>query len=236
MKTLIVDDEKLASARIQRLLEVQGVEDITVINDPLEAYKQATKTKFDLIFLDISMPELSGLELANKILELEPSSYIVFQTAYEEYAIEAFQAGGLGYLLKPVDEEAIKQTLQKVKSYLEKKTPTSKKLLGKSGGTLYLINLDDIFYIKADLDEVIVRIKQTDVYVRKKIGELDSLLKNKNFFRVHRSYIVNVDKIESMDSVEQSKLEITFKGIDEIVTTSKDGAKEFREYLERNSL
>jgi two-component system LytT family response regulator len=236
MKTLIVDDEKLASSRIQRLLEAQGVEDITVINDPLEAYKQATKTKFDLIFLDISMPELSGLELANKILELEPSSYIVFQTAYEEYAIEAFQAGGLGYLLKPVDEEAIEKTLQKVKSYLEKKTPTSKKLLGKSGGTLYLINLDDIFYIKADLDEVIVRIKQTDVYVRKKIGELDSLLKNKNFFRVHRSYIVNVDKIESMDSVEQSKLEITFKGIDEIVTTSKDGAKEFREYLERNSL
>jgi two-component system LytT family response regulator len=74
------------------------------------------------------------------------------------------------------------------------------------------------------------------VYVRKKIGELDSLLKNKNFFRVHRSYIVNVDKIESMDSVEQSKLEISFKDIDEIVTTSKDGAKEFREYLERNSL
>jgi two-component system LytT family response regulator len=236
MKTLIVDDEKLASSRIQRLLEAQGVKEITIINDPLEAYKEATKTKFDLIFLDISMPGLSGLELANMILELEPSSYIVFQTAYEEYAIEAFQTGGLGYLLKPVDEDAIKHTLQKVKSYLEKNNSSNKRLLGKSGGTLYLINLEDIYYIKADLDEVIVRIKQTDVYVRKKIGELDTLLQDKNFFRVHRSYIVNVDKIESMDSVEQSKLEISFKGIDEIVTTSKDGAKEFREYLERNSL
>lgn len=236
MKILIVDDEKLASGRIQRLLENENQNDITVFNDPLEAYKEVTKTKYDLVFLDISMPELSGLELANKILELEPNTYIVFQTAYEEFAIEAFQTGGLGYLLKPVDEKTIKQTLEKVKHYLEKNTTESKKILGKSGGTLYLIDIDDIYYIKADLDEVIVRIKETDVYVRKKIGDLDTLLKHKNFFRVHRSYLVNVDKIESMDSVEQSKLEISFKGIDEIVTSSKDGAKEFREYLERNSL
>jgi len=236
MKVLIVDDEKLASSRIQRLLENERIEDITIFNDPIEAYKEATKTKFDLIFLDISMPGLSGLELANKILELEPSTYIVFQTAYEEFAIEAFQTGGLGYLLKPVDEDAIKKTLLKVSKYLDQNDTQTKKLLGKSGGTLYLIDIDDIYYIKADLDEVIVRIKETDVYVRKKIGDLDNLLKNKNFFRVHRSYLVNVDKIHSMDSIEQSKLEIGFHGIDEIVTSSKDGAKEFREYIERRSL
>ncbi len=236
MKILVVDDETLATSRIKRLLENEGESDITVFNDPLEAYKEATKTKFDLVFLDISMPEISGLELANKILELEPSTYIIFQTAYEEFAIEAFQTGGLGYLLKPVDEKTIQESLKKAKKHLESKLNTTKKLLGKSGGTLYLIDIDDIYYIKADLDEVIVRIKDTDVYVRKKIGDLDTLLKEKNFFRVHRSYLVNVDKIESMDSIEQSKLEISFRGIDEIVTTSKDGAKEFREYLERNSL
>jgi len=99
-----------------------------------------------------------------------------------------------------------------------------------------LIDIDDIYYIKADLDEVIVRIKDTDAYVRRKIGDLESLLVGKNFFRVHRSYIVNVDKIKSLKSVEQSKLQIFFDGITEIVTSSKEGAKDFREYLERRSL
>ena len=108
-----------------------------------------------------------------------------------------------------------------------------KKIIAKRGDRLYLINLDDIYYIRADLDEVIIKIKETDAYVRKKIGDLEKLLSNKNFFRVHRSYIVNVDKIKSMQSIDQSKLEISFDGIDEIVTSSKDGAKEFREYLER---
>ena len=99
-----------------------------------------------------------------------------------------------------------------------------------------MIDIDDIYYIKADLDEVIIRTSQTDAYVRKKMQDMQELLKEKNFFRVHRSYIVNVDKIKSMKSVEQSKLEISFISIDDIVTSSKDGAKEFREYLEKRIL
>jgi two-component system LytT family response regulator len=83
---------------------------------------------------------------------------------------------------------------------------------------------------------VIVKVKDADVYVRKKIGSMEELLSNKNFFRIHRSIIVNVDKIKSMESGEQSKLQISFNGIDSVVTSSKDGAKEFREYLERRSL
>ena len=83
---------------------------------------------------------------------------------------------------------------------------------------------------------MIVKVKDTDVYVRKKIGSMEELLENKNFFRIHRSIIVNVDKIKSMESGEQSKLQIFFNGIDSVVTSSKDGAKDFREYLERRSL
>ena len=109
-------------------------------------------------------------------------------------------------------------------------------LKGIFRGSLYLIDISDIYYIKADLDEVIVRIKDADTYVRRKIGDLETLLNGKNFFRVHRSYIVNVDKIKSMKSVEQSKLQISFEGIAEIITSSKEGAKDFREYIERRSL
>ncbi|MGA1938968.1 LytR/AlgR family response regulator transcription factor [Arcobacter sp. YIC-310] len=238
MKILIVDDENLAISRLKRLLNEEGLEDITSFTNPYEALKQCTKAKYDAVFLDISMPEITGLELANKILELEPKTFVVFQTAYDEYALEAYKNGGMGYLLKPIDSEALKNELKKIETYTQNSINKmqDKKIIAKRGDKIYLIDLDDIYYIRADLDEVIIKIKETDAYVRKKIGDLEKLLSNKNFFRVHRSYIVNVDKIKSMQSVEQSKLQISFDDIDEVVTSSKDGAKEFREYLERRLL
>ncbi|CAA6800969.1 MAG: FIG00387840: hypothetical protein [uncultured Sulfurovum sp.] len=236
MKVLIVDDENLALGRLKRLLNEAGITDITACENGLEAMKEIGKNSFDLAFLDISMPQISGLELANHIMEVSPKTFIVFQTAYSEYALEAFQNGGVGYLLKPVRLEEVQNILEKVKTLASSNTEVDKKIVGKSGNRLYIINTDDIFYIKADLDEVIVKIKEADVYVRKKIGDLEILLDTPNFFRVHRSYIVNIDKIKSMKSVEQSKLEISFKDISTIVTSSKDGAKVFREYLEKVSL
>ena len=233
---MIVDDEKLALSRLQRLLNENGIEDIAAFNNPVDALKEITKTKFDAVFLDISMPNISGFELADSIIALEPKTFIVFQTAYEEYALEAFKKGGIGYLVKPIESEAIKNILEKINMFKANSLDESKKILGKRGDKLYLIDLNDIYYIKADLDEVIIKIKEADAYVRRKIGDLETLLSGKNFFRIHRSYIVNVDKIKSMKSVEQSKLQIYFDGITEVITSSKEGAKEFRDYIERKSL
>lgn len=235
MKILIVDDEKLALSRLKRLLNEEGLNDIVECNNPIDALKEAAKQSFDVAFLDISMPNMSGLELANTILDINPKTFIIFQTAYEEHALEAFQSGGMDYLLKPISNESIKISLEKITKYLNT-NKAEKKLVAKRGNRIYLIDIDDIYYIKADLDEVIIKIKDADAYLRKKIGDMQILLDDKNFFRVHRSYIVNVDKIKSMQSVEQSKLEISFEGIDDIVTSSKDGAKEFREFLEKRTI
>lgn len=235
LKVMIVDDESLALSRLKRLLNENGIEDITAFDNPIEALKEITKTRFDAVFLDISMPNITGLELADSIMQIEPKTFIIFQTAHEEFALEAFKNGGIGYLVKPIESNDVKSILDKIKSF-NVTSDESKKILGKRGDKLYLIDISDIYYIKADLDEVIVKIKDADAYVRRKIGDLETLLSSKNFFRVHRSYIVNVDKIKSMRSVEQSKLEISFDGISEIVTSSKEGAKEFREYIERRSL
>jgi two-component system, LytTR family, response regulator len=233
---MIVDDESLALSRLKRLLNENGIEDITAFDNPIEALKEVTKTKFDAVFLDISMPNITGLELADSIIQLEPKTFIIFQTAYNEFALEAYKSGGMGYLVKPIESNDIKNILEKIRNFKSSADEQSKKILGKRGDKLYLIDINDIYYIKADLDEVIVKIKETDAYVRRKIGDLETLLSGKNFFRVHRSYIVNVDKIKSMRSVEQSKLEISFEGIAEIITSSKEGAKDFREYIERRSL
>ena len=233
---MIVDDESLALSRLKRLLNENGIEDITAFDNPIDALKEVTKTKFDAVFLDISMPNITGLELADSIIQLEPKTFIIFQTAYSEFALEAYKSGGMGYLIKPIESNDIKNILEKVRNFKNSLNEESKKILGKRGDKLYLIDISDIYYIKADLDEVIVRIKDADTYVRRKIGDLETLLSGKNFFRVHRSYIVNVDKIKSMKSVEQSKLQISFEGIAEIITSSKEGAKDFREYIERRSL
>ena len=233
---MIVDDESLALSRLKRLLNENGIEDITAFDNPIDALKEITKTKFDAVFLDISMPNITGLELADSIIQLEPKTFIIFQTAYSEFALEAYKNGGMGYLVKPIESNDIKNILEKVRNFKSSLSEESKKILGKRGDKLYLIDINDIYYIKADLDEVIVRIKDADAYVRRKIGDLETLLSGKNFFRVHRSYIVNVDKIKSMKSVEQSKLQISFDGIAEIITSSKEGAKDFREYIERRSL
>ncbi|RBQ32105.1 DNA-binding response regulator [Arcobacter sp. FW59] len=235
MKALIVDDEKLALSRLKRVLNENNIFDIVEFINPLEAIKEISKTKFDVAFLDISMPNFSGLELAELILNIEPKTFIVFQTAYEDYALDAFKKGGIGYLLKPIDSLEVKKILKKIYLYKEEKK-ISKKILGKVSNKIYLVEIDEIFYIKADLDEIMIRTKDNFIYAKKKISDIEELLQDRDFFRVHRSYIANVDKIKSVKSVEQSKLEIYFDDIEEFIVSSKDGAKDFREYLDRKTI
>jgi len=239
MKIIIVDDEHLALSRVERLLREIGYENIDSFTDPLEALQSIAHTDYDVAFLDIEMPGMSGLELANKILESTPNTNIVFQTAYSEHAIEAYETGVIDYLLKPTSKERVEKAIQKIEK--QKKSHSveisGKKIIAKSGSRLYPISIDDIFYLQADLDEVIIRAKDIQAaYVRRKISDFEKVLEGKNFFRIHRSCIVNVDKIKSLESIEQSKIRVSFVGIDDIVTSSKDGAKEFREYLEKINL
>lgn len=240
MKIIIVDDEHLALSRIERLLRELGYENIDTFTDPLEALKSIARTNYDAAFLDIKMPNMSGLELANKILESNPNTNIVFQTAYSEHAIEAYETGVIDYLLKPTSKERVEKAIQKIEKQRKSHTATTtltKKIIAKNGSKLYPINIDDIFYLQANLDEVIIRTKDIQAaYIRRKISDFEKVLEGKNFFRIHRSCIVNVDKIKSLESIEQSKIRISFIGIDDVVISSKDGAKEFREYLEKINL
>jgi two-component system LytT family response regulator len=234
MRVLLVDDESLAISRLTRILNKEGIDDIDSTTSPLKALDMVKETKYNIIFLDISMPQMSGLELSQKILDICDDVFIVFQTAYEQYALEAYNNRGFGYLVKPIEQEKLHTLLSDINRY----TPSQnsiKKILGKKGDSIYILSIEDIYYIKADLDETIVRVKEHDIYVKKKISDFYKIVKEKNFFRVHRSYIVNIDKIKSMRSIEQSKLEISFEDIEAVVATSKDGAKEFREYLEKKT-
>lgn len=228
MKILIVDDETLGLSRLKRLLNSLGYENIEEASSANDALEAINKERFDLAFLDINMPDISGLELAYEIKLLQSDLPIVFQTAYEEHALKAFDIGALGYLVKPYSIEQLKQVIERVDHSTLSATERFY-FMSKNGENYYMLKPEEIYYVKADLTEVMFRTKEGFSYYPKKISEIEDMLDNQMFTKVHRSYLINIDKIKSMETIEQSKLRFNFSGIDDEVESSKDGAKAFRQ-------
>lgn len=224
MKIAIIDDEQLALQRLHRILTELGYENITISSNPDIIFDE----KYDLLFLDIDMPSIKGTELAKKIKSIYPEINIIFQTAYSEFALEAFDIGSIDYILKPTEKSRVLQAISKV----SKKTPAITKLITKLGNETYIIDPKDVYFIQADLNEVIVKTKTSNAYMQKNISVLENELKDFGFIRVHRSYLVNIHKIKNMTTIEASKFEIKFIDIYDTITTSKDGAKFLRHKLE----
>ena len=227
MKILIVDDEELARARLLRMLntlELGFVREATNANEAIEAIKQE---KYDVVFLDINMPQTSGLELGYELKYLDPQIAIIFQTAYEEHALKAFDIGAVGYLVKPYSLEQVKNSIERVK--LEQTKEKDLRILSKSGDNYLLLKPQEIHYVKADLSEVMLRTAKGFSYYAQKISDLQKKLEAYNFVRIHRSYLINMDEIKEIETIEQSKLRFTFRNCSDSIESSKDGAKAFRD-------
>lgn len=233
MKILIVDDETLGLARLKRMLNTLGHEDITEANNAEEALEACKTALFDLAFLDINMPNISGIELAYELRYIQEGMAIIFQTAYDEHALKAFDIGAIGYLVKPYSIEQLQQSMQRV----QKPTEGSEdfRLMSKNGENYYLLRPEEIYYVKADLSEVMIRSKKGFSYYTQKISALEEKLIPHHFVRVHRSYLVNIDKIKEIQTIEQSKLRFFFDDIADEVESSKDGAKAFRNRYNANA-
>jgi two-component system LytT family response regulator len=230
MKIAVVEDEKLAQDRIRRLLDQLGYS-FDLYGCAKDLLEKGESLSYDLYLLDINMPQMSGMELAYELRLIDPKGAIIFQTAYEEHALQAFKVGAIDYLLKPYTVEQLEQSVDRLKAL---QTPEQEiQLLSKNGDEFYVVKPSEIYYIQADLTEVMIRTKEGFSYFNKKISQMEELLAPYNFFRIHRSILVNVDQIKQMRSVEQSRLEIGFEGIKDVVESSKDGAKRFREMVER---
>ncbi len=225
MKLLIVDDEPLAQSRLIRLLGALGHYQITLASNAQEALEIAEKQPFDIAFLDISMAGMNGIELGYALRYARPDIGIIYQTAHEKHALEAFGVGAVDYLLKPYSAEQLERAMERIKLPLQ---PKELRLIAKLGDSHRLLTPADIFYVKADLSEVILRTQEEFCYYPKKISELETMLEPYSFLRVHRSYLINLDKIREMETIDQSRISFTFQGIKESVESSKDGAKHFR--------
>lgn len=228
MKILAVDDEKLARDRLDRMLKELGFE-YKIAQNADEVFELLKSEDFDLFILDINMPGVDGLELGYELKYKYPNCSVIYQSAYEEHSLKAFDIGAVHYLLKPYTTADLKGAIERVAKPQESKELT---FLTKDKDQFYLLRPDDIFYIEADLNEVIFRTKEGFSYYNSKISDMQNLLEVHRFFRIHRSYLVNTTKIKHMSTVEQSKIEFSFDGINDVVTSSKDGAKNFRQYYD----
>lgn len=227
MKILIVDDEELARKRLTRMLLILKYTQVQEAKDAEEAMEIFKKENFDIVFLDINMPRVSGLELGYEMKYLNPDVGIIFQTAYEEHALKAFDIGAVGYLVKPYSIEQLQNSLERIKVPMAKEEEFQ--ILSKFGDSYLLLKPEEIYYIKADLSEVMLRSAKGFSYYGQKISDLYARLKSFGFIQIHRSYLINSNEIKEIQTIEQSKLRFSFKNSSETIESSKDGAKAFRE-------
>lgn len=225
MNFLIVDDEPLAIARLTRLLTSLGHTSITAASNGQEALELALQQKFDVALLDISMAQMDGIELGYALRYQHEDLAIIYQTAYDHHALKAFDIGAVDYLLKPYTVEVLERAIERVTA---KNTPQKLRLLSKAGENHYLLSPEELYYVKADLSEVIFRSKEGFSYYPKKISDVEALLEPHGFLRIHRSYLINLNRVKEMETIDQSRISFSFEGIKETIESSKDGAKHFR--------
>ncbi len=215
IKCIIIDDEPLAIQIIEKyLLEFQNFELIASFKNPLNALTVLEEHAVDVIFLDINMPKMNGLEFV-KNLELKPN--IIITTAYREYAVDSFTLDVLDYLVKPIPFNRFLKSINKITQqvYLQKgkmdvQTNDDSHIFLKVDKKLVKINFVDIFYIESLKDYIKIFTAVGDYLVHKSLTGITEELPSSNFIRIHRSYTIAIDKVKS---IEGNLVEVSTKRI-----------------------
>jgi two-component system LytT family response regulator len=224
IRTLIVDDEPLARRNLRVLLETDPqIEILDECRNGREAVKAINTLSPDLIFLDIQMPELDGFDVLARV-DPEKIQAIIFVTAFDQYALKAFEVHALDYLLKPFDDERFAYALQRAKSQIEAReiNRVSKRLLAlleereihhrssmseknyltrlmiKASGRVVLLKVSEIDFIEADGNYAKLHVGRKAHLLREKMHDLEERLDPAKFVRIHRSVIVNLERIKEL--------------------------------------
>ena len=249
LRAYLVDDEPPALERLRRLLEQNGsVEVIGSTSTPEEAVKVLTADPPDVCFLDIQMPRLSGFDVLAK---LPNQPMVIFTTAYDQFALKAFSVNSIDYLLKPIEPEALTKALKKVENLRQSGRTPQPELsnllkqiadsLGKSksefqsriasrlGDRIIFLDLKDITHFYAE-DKLTYAVSSGKAYcVDHSISDLDQKLDPQQFFRIHRSTVVNLEWIREVTTLPGGMLNVRLKdpkGTD--LTVARDRAREFK--------
>ena len=243
LKTIIIDDEQPAVDLLKHYLKQFGqIEIIKECNDGFCGLKAINELKPDLVFLDIQMPKLTGFELL-ELLDEKPM--IIFTTAYDEYAIKAFEINAVDYLLKPFSEERLAEAIKRVEGkpidepvankYPELIQTVGKKeyirrIVVKSGHKIAFVPVGDIVYIESEDDYVMIYTKEGRHLKQATMKYFENVLNPAEFMRIHRSFIVKADQIKQIEPFENGRF-IAILHNDIKLSISKSGYKNLREKL-----
>lgn len=223
MRAILIDDEKRARLNLSILLDENcpQVEIVAECENLPEGVKAIRKLKPDVVFLDIEMPGHSGLELLDFFDENEVNFSVVFTTAYNEYAIQAFKLSAVDYLLKPINPDELLQAVQRVEKQKMKtenykllkssiKSESFEKIAVPSGNLILFLNLNEIVYIKGDgaYSDVFLQDKTKHVVSRNLKNFEEIICANSSFIRVHKSFIVNLAYVKSFNKSDGGSLDM----------------------------
>jgi DNA-binding LytR/AlgR family response regulator len=245
LKCVIAEDEALLREELSRLLSAAwpALNIVAECDDGGTALDAIVEHQPDVAFLDIRMPGLTGLEVAAAAAEASPHTQIVFVTAYDQYAIDAFDKGAVDYLLKPIAPERLASTVQRLQARLAQGNPDAESLaalvrqLGErlpsagkeplvwitasAGKETRLIMVDDVAYFQADHKYTVVMTAEGESLLRKPIRELLDVLDPTTFKQIHRSTIVNLKAIASITRDDSGKGTVKLKSRPEMLTVSQ---------------
>jgi two-component system, LytTR family, response regulator len=225
LRTIVVDDEELARQVLRELLSArEEIEVVAECRNGLEAVKAVAEHKPDLLFLDVQMPKLTGFD----VLELVGMDVpVIFVTAYDEYAMKAFDVHAVDYLLKPVGKERLAAALQRVKKPATEKLPApteltiaarpagqfAERLVVKDGTRVTLIPVTKLDYAEAQDDYVALASEGKKHLKQQTIASLEAALDPKQFVRIHRSYVVNLERVTRIEPYgKESRVAILSNG------------------------
>lgn len=235
---MIVDDEPLAVQMLENFVErTPFLNNCGSFNDPILALEAIRANKPQLLFLDIQMPDLSGMELSRLLPE---GTAVIFTTAFREYAVESYEVAAAGYLLKPIRYQKFLEASQRVLEQIKMReaacgaqaTSPQKSIFIKTDGNLRRVELSDILYISGMKDYVCVRLasQKSPLVTHITMKTMEEMLPSDSFMRVHKSHIVALQKIESVSS----SLDIEIGGV--LVHVGNQYAPAFRAWLEGRAI
>ena len=217
IRALVIDDEPLAREMIREMLSDDP--EVEIIGECINGHEAVAAIRAhapDLLFLDVQMPELGGFAVL-EALEAEHIPFVIFVTAYDQYAVRAFEVHALDYLLKPFDRERFEAAWQRAKAQIRRERTANldqrilalleeikaapkylERLVIKTGGRVFFLETDDIYWIEAEGNYVRIHNGQKSYLLRETISGLEAQLDPKKFLRIHRSAIVKIDRIQEL--------------------------------------
>lgn len=238
IRTLIVDDERYAREELIYLMgNFTGIQVVGEAENGESAILQALQLQPEVVFLDVEMPKMNGMEVAKSLMEFKKVPIIVFATAYPQFAAEAFRINAIDYLLKPYDQEQLKQTIGRIEREVYQSIPTETastlgKLAVEADGEIDYIHLKDILYMYREEKATKIVTSSREYEVKVSLKELESRLVPFFFFRIHRGYLVNLNYVTRLTPWFNGAYQLELEGRKEKLSVSRNYAKQLQHRLE----